>query len=268
MKTDSLFKLTGLAVLILVLFASCSAVFDAGVNGYVYYYEGSTKTPVADAKVYVYSDSNGTALMASTRTDANGAYTVSRVVWESQNPDFGKTADYATIYIRVTHDDFESSSLIPVTIISDSTNDSLGDVELVRKYFPMPVFSGRVTPTESNSATDESYDYLPVWLCYKDGEDFVRFVDDSAQVNTTSTQLASYDANSKYSHGNFSNLGGSRIRWEGSVDEHNYASTIVYIVFDANRSLSIDSGDTYADVVVQSGKDAYQVTYNEFTGTI
>ncbi len=272
MKTDSIIKLTIISAIILALFVSCSAVFDAGVSGYIYYYDGTTKTYVSDAKVSVYSDSNGTNLMASTTTDANGAYTVRRIVWESSNPAFGKTADYTTIYIKVTHDDFEDSALIPVTIISDSTNDSQGSVELTRIRFPMPVFSGRVTSTTSTDYIESEYDDLPVYLCYKDETGYKRFAASSAKVYTTSAQVASYDSSTTFSHGNFSNLGGSTIKWEATPDENNYASMTVYLIFDHGGDLTedsegcfvLDSQDLIAEVVIQSGTQSYQVSYNSF----
>ncbi|MCR4677098.1 MAG: hypothetical protein K5634_07765 [Sphaerochaetaceae bacterium] len=271
-------KLVFLSALLLILLASCSAVFDAGVSGYVYYYNGETKTYVSDAKVSVYSDSSASNLLASTTTDSNGAYTVSRIVWESSNPKYGKTADYTTIYIKVTHDDFADSSIIPVTIVSDSTNDSQGYVELTRTRYDMPVFSGRVAEINTSASNytqsfDSTYDEKNVWLCYKNGSDFVRYADSTAQVYTTSAQVASYDTSSTYSHGNFSALGGTRIKWEATPGDDNYANMTVYIVFDAQDSGAdgfgeISTGDKYAAVVIQSGTDAYTVVYSSFTGTI
>ncbi|MCR4676457.1 MAG: hypothetical protein K5634_04415, partial [Sphaerochaetaceae bacterium] len=224
------------------------------------------------AKVSVYADSSGSNLLASTTTDGNGSYTVSRVVWSTSSPAFGKTADYTTIYIQVTHDDYATSDLTAVKIVSDSTNGSQGDVQLTRTRFTMPTFSGRVTSYNSEKykeSGDDDYDDYPVWLCYKDDDgNFVRYSASSAETYTTSSALATYDTTTTYTHGNFAGLGGSTIKWEGTQGDNGYAESTVYIVFDYNKDLSISTGDTYATVTIQSGTDTYTVSYNNFTGEI
>ncbi len=123
--------------------SSCYSVFSGGTGGLVVDAE-STSTPkqgIANVDVYAYIDSetrdsdynswiSGTkfcpkaSYYGHTSTASDGSFTISRIVWNSYNPAFGKDADYYTIYLLFYHENYglvKDSTII----ISDSTSDTV-----------------------------------------------------------------------------------------------------------------------------------------------
>ena len=133
--------LLALIVSALVL-ASCSVVFEAGISGKVVTAEGTGTSNVQDVSVFAYTDSGlrdsdfakfqegtitrpteGSGYVATTTTNANGEFTVNKVVWETKKSEFGKTADVSKLYLIFYHEDYKPAKA-DATVISGSTNSS------------------------------------------------------------------------------------------------------------------------------------------------
>ena len=131
-----------LLLLILILLAGCSVVFEAGISGKVVTPSGTNKVAVADVNVFAYTDqglrdsdyakfrdgsitrpSEGSGYVATTTTNANGEFTVNKIVWEAKNSEFGKSADVNKLYLIFYHEDYYPATA-EATIISGSTNSS------------------------------------------------------------------------------------------------------------------------------------------------
>lgn len=132
----------------LVVLASCSVVFEAGISGKVVTASGTSVAGVQDVSVFAYTDktlrdsdlvlfreglitrpSEGSGYVAATTTNANGEFTVNKIVWETKNSEFGKTADVSRLYLIFYHEDYIPAGA-DATIISGSTNSSNVYVEL------------------------------------------------------------------------------------------------------------------------------------------
>lgn len=131
------------AILLSLLLTSCYSVFNGGTGGMIVDAE-STSTPkagIAYVDVYAYTDSDtrdsdynswreGTVFSPSnnyyghTSTDTNGNFTISNIVWKSDKPEFGKDADYTTIYLLFYHENYGLTKGSTV-ITSDSTSDTV-----------------------------------------------------------------------------------------------------------------------------------------------
>ena len=130
-----------LIALVLVL-AGCSVVFEAGISGKVVTASGTGTANVQDVSVFAYTDSSlrdsdfakfqagtitrpseGSGYVATTNTNANGEFTVNKVVWETKKSEFGKTADVSKLYLIFYHEDYFPAKA-DATIISGSTNSS------------------------------------------------------------------------------------------------------------------------------------------------
>ena len=137
-----------MTVLLVCLLASCSVVFEAGISGTVETPSGTGKVAVGGVSVFAYTkesarDSdyelfcNGSIIrpredsgyVATTRTNANGEFTVNKIVWETKRSDFGKTADVSKLYLIFYHEDYYPEKA-DATIISGSTNASNVSVTL------------------------------------------------------------------------------------------------------------------------------------------
>ena len=135
------FTLAALAVLT-VLLAGCSVVFEAGISGKVVTASGTGTADVADVSVFAYTDeglrnsdfekfeagtitrpSEGSGYVATTTTNANGEFTVNKIVWETKKSEFGKTADVSKLYLIFYHEDYKPAKT-DATVISGSTNAS------------------------------------------------------------------------------------------------------------------------------------------------
>ena len=136
--------LTGaLALTTSLLLTSCYSVFSGGTGGIIVDAE-STSTPKAgipSVDVYAYTDEGsrdaaynswreGTVFTplktyyGHTITDANGNFSISNIVWKSYKPEFGKDADFATIYLLYYHENYGLTKGDTI-IISDSTSDTV-----------------------------------------------------------------------------------------------------------------------------------------------
>ena len=240
---------------VLALLVSCSAVFDAGIGGKVYYMQNGSEVGISGAKILVYDNTSFSEVIGSARTDANGNFTVSKIVWKSSNPKYGKTADNHTVYIKVSHEDFEmTDEYITANLISDSTNSGMADVEMTKVRYTVPTFSGRIVPADGadkdKAVTDK--DGLAVHIVYKDAENkYVEFPNDEAVVYTTAIQ-AGTDYSPYYIHGTFAGLGGGNMKY--SVKE--YPEVYVLVV--------LDTEDKVAGPYPIDGVSSYQIYEDEF----
>ena len=145
----------GLFTLTSALLLSCEnnyLVFSGGTGGQIVDAE-STSTPkagIAYVDVYAYTDSGtrdsaynswreGTVFSPSnsyyghTTTDVNGNFTISNIVWKSDKPEFGKDADFTTIYLLYYHENYGLTKGSTV-ITSDSTSDTVyAELKAIRK---------------------------------------------------------------------------------------------------------------------------------------
>ena len=134
-----------IAISFLFTLNSCSSVFSAGVSGKVVDAESTTnpKEGIAGIEIYSYvnekkrdadfdSYKSGTRFsptddkyyIGHTTTNSDGSFTISKMVWDAYFPDFGKTADYCTIYLLFYHEDYGLvKNENPVIIMSDSTSN-------------------------------------------------------------------------------------------------------------------------------------------------
>ena len=132
-------------ILVSILFCSCSSVFSAGVSGKIVDAESSSnpKEGIADVEVYAYvneknrdadfdsyisgkrfSPTDNEYYIGHTTSNSDGTFTINKVVWNAYFPDFGKTADYCTIYLLFFHNDYGLvKNENPAIIMSDSTSN-------------------------------------------------------------------------------------------------------------------------------------------------
>ena len=136
-----------ISLLILLFLTSCSSVFSGGFTGKLMEDKGglddSSNTPLVGATVFIYTDeglrnndynraiTDGTKpsnATATTTTNDNGQFSVSKIIWKTNNPSFGKTADKINLYLIIYKSGFgvngfnKNSNAISIT--SDSTNES------------------------------------------------------------------------------------------------------------------------------------------------
>lgn len=128
------------------IFTGCYSVFSGGTGGSIVDAEStsSPKAGIANVEVYAYTTkaerdsdftkwANGTQTEAfspsapyygHTTSDASGNWTISKIVWKegSFKSDFGKDADYTTIYLVFYHEDFGCTKDETI-IMSDSSSD-------------------------------------------------------------------------------------------------------------------------------------------------
>ena len=248
---------------VLALLVSCSAVFDAGIGGKVYYMQNGSEVGISGAKILVYDNTSFSEVIGSARTDANGNFTVSKIVWKSSNPKYGKTADNHTVYIKVSHEDFEmTDEYITANLISDSTNSGMADVEMTKVRYTVPTFSGRITtgPADTTNPPVANKDEVPVYLVYKVGNSssYEIFPDDEAVVHTTWTQIGTdAEANPLYIHGNFTDLGGGNMKY--AVKDY----PNVYLHADKNKDGIIDDEELAGPYPID-GVSSYQVNGSDF----
>ncbi len=144
MKKISFKLFSGAIVLAAALFfTGCYSVFNGGTGGLIVDAESTSnpKRGIANVDIYAYTSSGtrdsdfnnwkeGTVFSPSTTyyghttTDADGSFVISNIVWKENKPDFGKDADYTTIYLLYYHENYGLTKDQTV-ITSDSTSDTV-----------------------------------------------------------------------------------------------------------------------------------------------
>lgn len=148
-------KSLGLVFALLIaalIFTGCYSVFSGGTGGLVVDAESTSnpKAGIANVDVYAYVDKGdrdsdfskwkkGSVFSPSaeyyghTTTGNDGSFTISKLVWKSAKPDFGKDADYTKIYLLFYNENYGLTSGETV-IISDSSTDTVyQELTAVRK---------------------------------------------------------------------------------------------------------------------------------------
>lgn len=145
-----------LALTLSLIFTSCYSVFNGGTGGLIVDAESTStpKTGIANVDIYAFTDYElrdavyninisspieGTIFVPAniyyghTTTNADGSFTISTLVWKSNDPDFGKDADYAAIYLLFYHENYGLTKGQTV-ITSDSTSNTVyAELTSVRK---------------------------------------------------------------------------------------------------------------------------------------
>lgn len=123
----------------LILISSCSVVFRGGVGGIIT--DKTSSSGIEDVRVWAYLDEsardtdytnhgsnpleieNSSMVKGSARTDTNGEFTISAIIWDSSNPLFGKTADYKKVFFLFYHELYGlKKNQSSIRIYSDATN--------------------------------------------------------------------------------------------------------------------------------------------------
>lgn len=135
---------TSLSLLVILnFFTGCYSVFNGGTGGLIVDAEStsSPKRGIANVDIYAYTSesdrdsdfedwqentvfSPSTSYYGHTTTDAEGSFVISNIVWKESSPDFGKDADYTTIYLLYYHENYGLTKDQTV-ITSDSTSDTV-----------------------------------------------------------------------------------------------------------------------------------------------
>ena len=217
-----------------LLFSGCYSVFNGGTGGQIVDAE-STSTPkqgIANVDIYAYTESGirdsdynrwkeGTVFTPSnsyyghTTTDADGSFVISNIVWKETKPDFGKDADYTTIYLLYYHENYGLTKDQTV-ITSDSTSDTVyAELTSIRKTTALTisindVANSNATPnnvlvkvsvpqsTDTLSAKPKVYEQIiagngiinisyPRW---KNAEDKADGIENTPEVSITYSQSA------------------------------------------------------------------------------
>lgn len=155
MKKINLLRTTGFFTAVLLLsfsFMSCYSVFSGGTGGQIVDAESSSnpKAGIANVEVYAYTNATdrnndykkwkeGTVFVphadyyGHTTSGANGGFTISKLVWKSMVPEFGKDADFTEIYLLFYHENYGLTKGSTV-ITSDSATDTVyAELTKVRK---------------------------------------------------------------------------------------------------------------------------------------
>lgn len=217
-----------------LLFSGCYSVFNGGTGGQIVDAESTSipKQGIANVDIYAYTESSvrdsdynrwkeGTVFAPSnsyyghTTTDADGSFVISNIVWKETKPDFGKDADYTTIYLLYYHENYGLTKDQTV-ITSDSTSDTVyAELTSIRKTTALnisinDVANSNATPnnvlvkvsvpqsTETLSAKQKVYEQIiagngiinisyPRW---KNAEDKAEGIENTPEVSITYAQSA------------------------------------------------------------------------------
>ena len=135
-----------------LLFTGCYSVFSGGTGGLIVDAESTSdpKSGIANVDIYAYTDcgardydfnrwQEGSVFAPSntyyghTTTDASGSFVISNIVWKETSPDFGKDADFTTIYLLYYHENYGLTKG-QTGITSDSTSDTVyAELTSIRK---------------------------------------------------------------------------------------------------------------------------------------
>ena len=141
-----------LALTASLIFTSCYSVFSGGTGGLIVDAESTSnpKSGIANVDIYAYTDcgsrdydfshwqegsvfSPSNTYYGHTTTDASGSFVISNIVWKETSPDFGKDADFTTIYLLYYHENYGLTKG-QTGITSDSTSDTVyAELTSIRK---------------------------------------------------------------------------------------------------------------------------------------
>lgn len=168
----NIFFVTFFSLLIMSVFSSCYSVFTGGTGGTVVDAE-STSTPkagIANVDVYAYTsekdrDADFSAweeatlfkpaaeYYGHTTTGNDGSFSLSKIVWKSYAPVFGKDADVHEIFLLFYHENY---GLVKgeTLIVSDGTADTV--YQELTKIRKTTVLNINMIDVSNDSATTEN----------------------------------------------------------------------------------------------------------------
>lgn len=168
----NIFLVTFFSLLIMSVFSSCYSVFTGGTGGTVVDAE-STSTPkagIANVDVYAYTsekdrDADFSAweeatlfkpaaeYYGHTTTGNDGSFSLSKIVWKSYAPVFGKDADVHEIFLLFYHENY---GLVKgeTLIVSDGTADTV--YQELTKIRKTTVLNINMIDVSNDSATTEN----------------------------------------------------------------------------------------------------------------
>ncbi|MBI9108925.1 MAG: hypothetical protein JEZ04_19435 [Spirochaetales bacterium] len=145
-----LYRLLLAAIITAVVLSGCSVVFTSSITGSIVdeeqYDNGTTGSGIADAEVYLYTETamcsaDLTAWTADnsvlpdepaageptyflkTITDEQGAYTFNGLIWNELFPEYGKSGDRKEVFMLFHHERYGlQEAPYPVYVVSDVTN--------------------------------------------------------------------------------------------------------------------------------------------------
>ncbi len=152
------------------LMSGCYSVFNGGTGGIIVDAESTAnpKAGIAYVNIYAYTDcgtrdsdfrnwKEGTTFSPSnsyyghTTTDNNGNFSISNIVWKETKPDFGKDADYTTIYLLYYHENYGLTKDETV-ITSGSTSDTVyAELTAIRKTTTLNISINDVSSSNTSN---------------------------------------------------------------------------------------------------------------------
>ena len=152
-----------LIVLAICMLTSCSMVFKASASGQIL--DTESDTGIANTSVFIYTDKaardadfskgNTNNAICQSQTNANGEFAIDKIIWESFNSDFGKTADKINLYYIFENELYSTGkyfkSTNPSQVFSDSSNASS-----YKESFSKTKEESSITFRLVNVATDEA----------------------------------------------------------------------------------------------------------------
>ena len=146
MKTHKKLSLLLLALCLTMLFVSCDNVYYSAVSGYV---QDSSGSGISGVNVYAYTsqsqrdsvynsyeagkDFDDPKCLFRATTQANGAFSIGRVVWKTSKSEWGKDYASTTLYFIFFSKDYGIQKQDGVNIISGSSNASSLTVDMGNK---------------------------------------------------------------------------------------------------------------------------------------
>lgn len=206
LRRKTMLALTLVVIIAVLVSSSCSAVFKAALSGVVR--DAGTESGIEAMEVYAYTDkgrrdadyddhqaestfspSNSAAYVARTTSAADGAFTINKIVWESNFPEFGKTADYRELSLLFFHESYGlHKNAKPVWITSDSTNNSMVD-ERFERVKQTTAVAISVRDAADGSLLDQTFDVrMSIPQSAGDADPLVK----EASITGTGTLAASY----------------------------------------------------------------------------
>ena len=277
-------------ILSLITLVSCSFTFDAGVSGNVY--EKNNTTPYSGAYVYAYTseserdsdynrwfniqkgeaygglDGDGYPVkdtapftpnpnynVFSTQTDADGAFTVSKIVWNTSSPIWGKDNDRTKLYMMYYSPDATLLKDNQVySIVSGSTNQAKIRANLKKCFITFPGISSYIRD-KSSKEPDEDIKNSEYGRILDDGRKIALYVHDGNAVGnewreiqlkqqTRSVSKDPTQGDTYITHGNFTNLG-KNARLKLIYDPNNDYGYIKYYIRDVSDNIT--TGGVKAD---------------------
>jgi len=149
-----------------IVFTSCYTVYDGGASGIVKDKDSGSGINGVDVYGYISAKERDADLAlweqdkafvptveyyGHTTTDANGSFTLSKMIWKKTFPKFGKDADYTSLYIIYYHKNYGAVSGDTI-IVSDTISDCVN--QELESLYQNTVLTFRLEDIASSNVTD------------------------------------------------------------------------------------------------------------------